>query len=120
MLPLRSACDQTGGKPHLVAELFFGRSIRGGGFVSDADWSGFLAREVTPRFPAGLTAFDAYGQWRDPATQRIGREATKVLLIATDFGADTVTKLNRIRAAYEEKFGQDSVGLILTSGCAAF
>lgn len=118
--PSQSACEQAGGKPQLVAELFFGRSVRSGGSVSDADWSGFLESVVTPRFPAGLAVFDAYGQWQDPATRRIGREATKVLLIATDFGADSVAKLGQIRGAYVQKFGQGSVGLILTSACAAF
>jgi hypothetical protein len=118
--PLTVACEQAGGKPQLLAELFFGRSIHGGGSVSDADWSGFLEGVVTPRFPAGLTVFDAHGQWFDPALHRVDREATKVLLIATDFGADTTARLNQVRAAYRAKFGQDSVGLILTSACAAF
>lgn len=35
--------------------------------VSDEDWRAFLAAEVTPRFPDGLTVIDAAGQWRDGA-----------------------------------------------------
>jgi hypothetical protein len=48
-------------KPWMVAELLFGR-----GNVSDRNWDRFLADEVTPRFPDGLTVFDAKGQWRNP------------------------------------------------------
>jgi len=32
--------------------------------VSEAEWRAFLDREVTPRFPSGLSVIDAYGQWR--------------------------------------------------------
>src|SRR5690606_25210715 len=31
---------------------------------AEAAWRGFLDREVTPRFPDGLTVVDVYGQWR--------------------------------------------------------
>lgn len=32
--------------------------------VSEADWRGFLDREVTPRFPQGLSVMDVYGSGR--------------------------------------------------------
>src|SRR5689334_13609346 len=32
--------------------------------VSESDWRTFLDREVTPRFPSGLSVVDLYGQWR--------------------------------------------------------
>ena len=64
-------------KPWMVAELLFGR-----GNVSDFNWDRFLAAEVTPRFPDGLTVYDARGQWRNPQSGTISRERTKVVMIA--------------------------------------
>src|SRR5437016_3726037 len=46
-------------------ELYFGRSIPGGGEVSAAEWQRFLADVVTPRFPNGFTIVDAAGQYRE-------------------------------------------------------
>ena len=43
-------------------KLYFGSSVRGRPFVTE--WSQFLASEVTPKFPGGLTVSDARGQWR--------------------------------------------------------
>src|SRR5262245_20410541 len=40
-------------------ELYFGRSIPGGGQVSDNEWEKFLADVVTPRFPDGFTILNA-------------------------------------------------------------
>jgi Protein of unknown function (DUF3574) len=54
-----------------ATRLYFGLSIPGGGTVSDADWRDFLAHEVTPRFPDGLTVNEARGQWRDTRTGRV-------------------------------------------------
>ena len=51
----------------MVADrLFFGRAIPGGGLVSEAEWTAFLANVVTPRFPDGLTVCPTEGQWTDP------------------------------------------------------
>ena len=51
--------------PKQVAELMFGRDIGDQVGVSEAAWTRFVAREMTPRFPDGLTITDAIGQWRD-------------------------------------------------------
>src|ERR1035441_5387891 len=32
--------------------------------VSEAAWREFLDKEVTPRFPAGLSVMEVYGQWQ--------------------------------------------------------
>lgn len=53
------------GQEMLKTELFFGRGIPGGGLVSETEWQAFLEKEVTPRFPDGLSAFEVQGQWRD-------------------------------------------------------
>ena len=41
--------------------LFFGRSLGTVEVVSEEAWRTFLADEVTPRFPDGLTVLDAAG-----------------------------------------------------------
>ena len=63
-----------GQRPTQVAELMFGRNIGGRLGVNEADWSRFVDREITSRFPNGLTVLNAAGQWRDEATNKIVRE----------------------------------------------
>ena len=55
--------------------LMFGRNI--GGELGVTEWSDFVASEITPRFPAGLTVDDALGQWRDAATGKAIKEPSK-------------------------------------------
>src|SRR5262249_27399903 len=59
---------RTGAQSTAVAELMFGRKIGDRIGVSEAAWARFLDREISPRFPDGLTVVDAAGQWRDQAT----------------------------------------------------
>ena len=66
-------------RPMLRAELYFGRNIGGRLGVSERQWARFLAREITPRFPDGLTVLDARGQWRDPARHVLVREPSKLV-----------------------------------------
>ena len=90
-------------------ELYFGRSKAGGegGEISDAEWRAFLEKEVTARFPDGLTVLDASGQYRN-AKGVIVKERTKLLvLLHKKAGADG--KLGEIIAAYKKKFKQESV-----------
>ncbi len=64
-------------QPKQIAELLFGRDIGHKLGVSEAAWTRFVAREMTPRFPDGLTITEATGQWRDPADGTIVREPAK-------------------------------------------
>lgn len=102
-------------KPWVVAELLFGRTG-----VSDARWDRFLAAEVTPRFPDGLTVLDARGQWRAPGGTRIIRERSKILMIAMPPDAGNDAKINAIAEAYKVRFKQQSVGVIVRPACVAF
>lgn len=62
--------------------LYFGLN-RKGGSVSERQWRNFLRDEVTPRFPEGLTVWQADGQWRT-SEGGIARERAKVLLLVHD------------------------------------
>jgi hypothetical protein len=102
-------------KPWVVAELLFGRTR-----VSEASWARFLASEITPRFPDGLTVYDAKGQWRPPGGRMIVRERSKVVMIAMPPGAENDDRLQQIIAAYKRRFDQKSVGLIVRPACVSF
>jgi len=62
--------------------LYFGLS-RKGGTVSEREWRSFLRNEVTPRFPEGLTVWQADGQYRT-SDGSVARERAKVLLLVHD------------------------------------
>jgi hypothetical protein len=102
-------------KSWVVADLLFGRTR-----VSEASFARFIADEVTPRFPDGFTVIDAKGQWRNPNSQKISRERSKVLMIAMPPGADNDERLQKIIDAYKTRFKQQSVGLIVRPACVSF
>jgi len=104
----------------LVAELFFGRDVKGRGPVSDTEWSKFAADTITPNFPDGFTVFDGDGQWRNPTTSIIAHDPTKILLVAAKRGPDLADRLNAVMEAYKLRFRQQSVGIITRDSCAAF
>ncbi len=110
--PLPYRCLLPSEQRMLVAELFFGRNIRGRGPLTDAEWAGFAAAVVAPNFPAGFTVFDGDGQWQNPATHAIAREPTKVLLVAVRRAPDLAGRLAAVIDAYKARFHQQSVGVI--------
>jgi hypothetical protein len=77
--------------------------------ISEARWREFLDREVTPRFPSGLSVEDVYGQWqgtRDPAPSRL---RSKVLIIDYPDIQENREKIEAIRAAWKKQTGDQSV-----------
>ena len=77
--------------------------------ISEAKWRAFLDREVTPRFPAGLSVIDVYGQWQGKSEHAPERLRSKVLIV--DY-PDTVVnraKIEAIRAAWKRMTGDQSV-----------
>jgi hypothetical protein len=109
-----------GQKAQQVAELTFGRRIVGHIAVSETQWIQFIDNEITPRFPDGLTVFDAAGQWRDQASNKITREPSKIVLIVLPGKDDDLARLNEVVEAYKRSFGQQSVGMILRPACVSF
>ncbi|WP_198379194.1 DUF3574 domain-containing protein [Roseomonas sp. KE2513] len=104
-----------------IAEIALGRSSAGRLRVTDADWSAFLAEEATPRFPEGLTALDAEGQWR-ASDGRILREPSKLLLLVLPGAtlAEAAARTEPLAEAYRIRFGQESVLRSFRPGCAGF
>ena len=99
--------------------LFFGRSQGTVEVVTDAAWRAFLAEEITPRFPDGLTVMDAAGQWRD-ASGTIVRERTKVLLVLAEPGPAGMQRTDEIMQAYKRAFSQEAVLRAVTTACVSF
>jgi hypothetical protein len=119
--PAAHACLLPSEQRMLVAALFFGRDIHGGGVVGDAAWANFLATVITPNFPDGLTVFDGYGQSRNPTTGAIGHSPkVKIVLIAVNRDADLPRRLAAVMDGYKARFHQRSVGIITRDACAAF
>ena len=89
-------------------ELYFGTQRPGGAPVTEAEWAAFLDEEVTPRFPDGLTVLQGDGQWRN-SKGVITKETSTVLVILYDPAAEKETAIEDIRAAYKDRFDQESV-----------
>lgn len=102
------------------AELMFGRKIGDRIGVSEAAFAAFVAREITPRFPDGLTVIDAKGQWRDSERGTIVREPSKVVLLT--FAEDPARRADiaAISDAYKRQFQQQSVLTSLRASCVTF
>jgi hypothetical protein len=76
--------------------------------VSEQEWRDFVDREITPRFPNGLTLLDAHGQWRGE-DGNVVREPSRVLISLHPPGEDAESKVEQIRRLYRERFAQEAV-----------
>jgi hypothetical protein len=59
-----SVCS-TAARPLARLELLFGSTRKDLTPIGEEEWAAFVAAEITPRFPDGLTILTGYGQWRD-------------------------------------------------------
>jgi Protein of unknown function (DUF3574) len=118
--PLRPACARAGGAPMVEYQLFFGRDIPGRPALSDQEWADFAEQVVTPQLPDGFTAFDADGQWMNPATHRIVKEKTKVITVALPDTEAADSAIAVVKDAYRTRFRQQSVGMTRHPTCGAF
>jgi len=99
-------------------ELFFGASRRGTP-VSIKNWKSFVDREITPRFPDGLSIVEAQGQWRN-AAGRLTHEPSHLVLIYYAPEAASDAKIEAIRSAYKTQFQQESVLRADSLSCVSF
>ena len=91
----------------LRTTLYFGMA-RPKGSVSELEWQLFLRDEVTPRFPIGLTVWDAEGQWRS-GQAAIEHERTKVLLLVHPDRPEARSLVLEVINRYRRAFDQESV-----------
>ena len=95
-------------RPATEVHLFFGGDAGNGRAVSEAEWAAFMAEEVTPRFPDGLSVIDVAGQYGEPSGRMV-REKTKLVVVVV---FDAPAHLSRVRAvidAYNRRHNQNSV-----------
>jgi len=107
-------------QPMLRAEMYFGRNVGNRIVVTEAKWARFVARELVPRFPDGLTVLDSRGWWRDPAGRAVANEPGKVVIVFAADDAATRERVDAVAAAYKTQFRQQSVGIVTRPACAAF
>jgi len=111
-VPVRPQADSVisfDGEKYCRTELYFGRSIAGGGMVSDEQWKQFLADEVTPRFPDGFSVLSGYGQYRGKTGIISEPNQILIFLYPRKTQKTSHVKIEEIRAAYVKKFNQESV-----------
>jgi hypothetical protein len=90
-------------------ELYFGMSKPDGKNVTTLEFYEFLDREVSSRFPDGLTLLIGYGQYRSE-TGYITKENSMVLiLLYPDDMSNANENIEAIRNEYEKAFNQESV-----------
>ena len=77
--------------------------------VTEAEWLAFLDREVTPRFPAGLSVLDCYGQWQGKQMTVPVRLRSKILIIDYPDTRANRAKIDAIRVAWKTRTGDQSV-----------
>jgi hypothetical protein len=101
---VRTACEE----PFMRTELFFGSARPDGSAVTEEDFRHFLDKEITPRFPDGLTLLVGNGQFKHGTG--IVRERSFVLILLHP-GPTPASSANvdAIRQAYKTRFAQDSV-----------
>lgn len=77
--------------------------------VSEQQWREFLDKEVTPRFPAGLSVVDVYGQWKGKDERAPERLRSKMLIIDYPDNVQNKIKIEDIRTAWKRRTGDQSV-----------
>jgi len=77
--------------------------------VSEAKWREFLNKEVTPRFPSGLSVVDVYGQWQGKNDSTPQRLRSKLLIVDYQDSQENRDKVEAIRSAWKRLSGDLSV-----------
>jgi hypothetical protein len=77
--------------------------------ISESKWRDFLDKEVTPRFPDGLTVIDVYGQWQGKQEVAPERLHSKLLVIDYPDTQANCDKIEAIRTAWKQRTGDQSV-----------
>lgn len=102
-----------------VSELLYFGTARPGGVVSPAEWSAFVAGAVTSRFPQGLSAWQAAGQWQS-ADGSLTRENSFVLNLIHPESEAADKAIQAIVAEYKSRFQQEAVLRVKSYACVSF
>lgn len=114
----RIAC-RPGADAYRRVELVFGLARKDRPDITEEDWRQFLDREVTPRFPDGLTVLAGSGQWRNAAGVAV-KEPSRLLLVWAKPAGDFDARIEAIRAAWKNAHQQESVLRAERADCVSF
>ncbi|MFH1037456.1 MAG: DUF3574 domain-containing protein [PVC group bacterium] len=101
----------------IKTEIYFGRDIPGGQEISRGAWEEFMDTVITPRFPKGLTVYDAYGQMAHE-DGRIERQSTWVVAVVHPKDPAVDKAVQEIIEAFRKQFNRAQV-MILSAPTAA-
>lgn len=108
--PAPEKAPESGGLSAVMVEtkLLFGLSSKDGSGVSEQEWTDFLEKEITQRFPDGLTVLAAYGQVKGEAHGIAGvvKEDMRLVLIIHPDTPEAAARLDEIRKVYSDRFHQ--------------
>jgi hypothetical protein len=98
------------GERFVRTELYFGSLKSDKTQVTQADFNKFLRKEITPRFPEGLTLLTGIGQFRNANNQTI-REVSRVLILLypVELREKKSVLIEEIRSEYKTQHDQESV-----------
>ena len=116
--PMYVLSCKDGDQPAVHDTLYFG-TAKPNGVITAEEWTEFLRSTVTPRFPQGLTASRASGQWRDHDGE-IVREDSHVLQLVHPNDAPSETAVREVVTTYKTQFQQEAVLRIRAHTCASF
>lgn len=106
------------GEQFAVQELLYFGTQTPSGRVTREDWARFLGETVTPRFPEGLTAWQASGQWRS-ATGVVIQEPSYVLSLVHAESSATEQAVQELIASYKTRFQQEAVLRVKSYACTS-
>jgi len=116
----RRICEQLiKGEIFARTELLFGLSRANAPDITEEEFQQFIDREVTPRFPQGLTLLTGNGQFQD-STGHIIQEGSKLLILLYPFSRGSSALVDEIRAQYRSAFQQESVLRTDEHSCVSF
>lgn len=106
-------------RQHSIQELIYFGADTPDGTVSDEQWAAFLREVVTPRFPAGLTTWEASGQWRS-ADGTLTREPSHVLNLVHAGDPASESAVLDIIDTYKKRHRQEAVLRVKAPVCVSF
>lgn len=101
-----------------IAEVIYFGANKPRGIVSSEEWSTFLREVVTPRFPGGLSVWQATGQWQGSDGTLI-KERTFVLSLVHAREPSFETSVRAIISEYKTRFQQEAVLRVKSQVCVS-
>ena len=100
------ASAQSAATAAVKSEVYFGLRSADGRTIGSADWEGFLAEVVAPRFPAGLTVIEASGRSQGAGATL---NPTRILVLVHPATDEAEKNLRDVKAEYRKRFGGTGV-----------